>query len=84
MGGGWHKSTNASNDQNGTRRHGQNVCYALNFAVQYRVNRYLVIAPEISDWYYGWNPFRDLGDGNARQADYGSVWLAEISYQVRF
>jgi hypothetical protein len=84
LGGGWTKYTNASNDQPGTWRHGQNVSYAFNFAVRYRVNKHFVIAPEISYWYYGWNPFLDVGAGNAVFADMGNVWLAGISFQIRF
>ncbi len=84
LGGGWQKTTNASNDQVGTWRHGQNVRYGLNFAVRYHVNKHFVIAPEISYWYYGWNPHRDVGDGNAMFADFGSAWLAGISFQFRF
>ncbi len=85
LGGGWQKTTNASNDQVATWRHGQNVRYALNFAVRYRVNKHFVIAPEISYWYYGWFPFADVGGGrNSMFADLGSVWLAGISFQIRF
>jgi hypothetical protein len=84
LGGGWHKSSNSSNDQPGTWRHGQNVRYAFNFAVRYRVNKHFVIAPEISYWFYGWNPLFDVGAGNAVVADMGNVWLAGISFQIRF
>jgi hypothetical protein len=84
LGGGWQKTTNASNDQVGTWRHGQNVRYGFNFAVRYHVNKHFIIAPEISYWNYGWNPHRDVGDGNAMFADFGSAWLAGISFQVRF
>jgi hypothetical protein len=84
LGGGWHRSSNASNDQNGTWRHGQNVRYGFNFAVRYRVNKHFVIAPEISYWFYGWNPLFDVGAGNAMFADMGSAWLAGISFQIRF
>jgi len=84
LGGGWSKSTNSSNDQPGTWRHGQNVKYGLNFAVRYRVNKHFVIAPEISYWYYGWNPLLDVGAGGAVTADMGNVWLAGISFQIRF
>jgi hypothetical protein len=85
LGGGWTKYSNASNDQAGTWRHGQNVTYAFNFAVRYRVNKHFVIAPEISYWNYGWNPFNDVGPGAASMtADMGSVWLAGISFQIRF
>jgi hypothetical protein len=52
--------------------------------VRYRVNKHFVIAPEISYWFYGWNPFRDLGDVNAMRADYGSARLVGISFQIRF
>jgi len=85
LGGGWTKYSNSSNDQPGTWRHGQNVTYAFNFAVRYRVNKHFVIAPEISYWNYGWNPFNDVGGGAATMtADMGSVWLAGISFQIRF
>jgi hypothetical protein len=84
LGGGWHRSSNAGNDQPGTWRHGQNVRYGFNFAVRYRVNKHFVIAPELSYWFYGWNPTLDVGAGNAMFADLGSAWLAGISFQIRF
>jgi hypothetical protein len=84
LGGGWVKYTNASNDQNGTWRHGQNVSFGFNFAVRYTVNKHFVIAPEIQYWVYGWNPFFDTGAGNAMFADMGQSWLAGISFQIRF
>ncbi len=84
LGGGYQRSDNASNDQFGAFNHGQQVKYAFNFAVRYRVNRHFVIAPEISYWYYGWDPTWDVGGGNALFADLGSAWLAGISFQFRF
>jgi len=95
LGGGWHKSTNATEDVPGGWRHGQQVRWAFNFAVRYRVNKHFVIAPEISYWYYGWDPTQDVGGGampgripvparGSMFADLGSAWLAGISFQFRF
>jgi hypothetical protein len=84
LGGGWQRSDNATNDQFVTFRHGQQVKYAFNFAVRYRVNRHFVIAPEISYWFYGWDPTWDVGGGNAVFADLGTAWLLGISFQFRF
>ncbi|MBU0515222.1 MAG: hypothetical protein KJ621_10670, partial [Proteobacteria bacterium] len=95
LGGGWHKSTNATEDVPGGWRHGQQVRFAFNFAVRYRVNKHFVIAPEVSYWYYGWDPTQDVGGGampgriplparGSMFADFGSAWLAGISFQFRF
>jgi len=92
LGGGYQRSDNASNDQVLTWRHGQQVKYAFNFAVRYRVNKHFVIAPEISYWFYGWDPTLDVGGpvggGLNPQTtmwnDLGSAWLAGISFQYRF
>ncbi len=95
LGGGWHKSTNATEDVPGGWRHGQQVRYAFNFAVRYRVNKHFVIAPEVSYWFYGWDPTQDVGGGpgpggrvpvpnGSMFADLGSAWLVGISFQFRF
>jgi hypothetical protein len=96
LGGGWHKSTNATSDVPGGWRHGQNVRFAFNFAVRYHVNKHFVIAPEISYWNYGWDPTQDVGGGNgplikrvpvingSTTADLGSAWILGISFQIRF
>ncbi len=84
LSGGWQKNSNASNDQVGTWRHGQNVKYGFSFAVPYRVNKHLTIAPEIAYYYEGWSPWRDVGDGNAVNADLGSLWLAGILVTFKF
>jgi hypothetical protein len=84
LSGGWQKNSNSSNDQNGTWRHGQVVKYGFSFAVPYKVNKHLTIAPEIAYYYEGWSPWRDVGNGNAVFADLGSLWLAGIMIQFKF
>jgi hypothetical protein len=84
LSGGWQMNSNASNDQNGTWRHGQVVKYGFSFAVPYRINRHLTIAPEIAYFNEGWSPWRDVGNGNASYADLGSIWLAGILVTFKF
>jgi hypothetical protein len=87
---GWQMTQNESNDQNGTWRHGQNVHYAFVFAVPYRVNKHLTIAPEAGYYYMGWDPTQDVGGSTnpARPtstiADSGAVWIVGVQFQIRF
>jgi len=84
---GWQMFTNDSNDQNNTWRHGQNVRWAANVAMKYHVNKHFTIAPEISYWSFGQNPFVDHGTNAGAQvvnASYGNLWMAGISFQFRF
>ncbi len=85
LSGGWVKTTNASNDQPGTWRHGQNVRYAVVFAAPYRVNRHFSIGPEIGYYYFGWDPTLDVGPGpGSLTADLGSAWLAGVRMSISF
>lgn len=86
LSGGWEMSQNGSSDANGTWRHGQNVRYAVVFAVPYRVNRHFTIAPEIGYYFYGWDPTQDVGGPNnpGTTADLGSAWLMGIRFTVAF
>ncbi len=85
LSGGWQRSSNPSNDQNGTWRHGQNTRYAVVFAVPYQVNKHFTIAPEIGYYYFGWNPTLDVGPGpGSMTADLGSAWLAGVQFIISF
>jgi hypothetical protein len=85
LSGGWQKSTNASNDQVGTWRHGQNTRYAVVFAVPYKINKHFTIAPEVGYYFFGWDPTLDVGPGaGSMNADLGSAWLAGVQFVFSF
>ena len=85
LSGGFEKTVNGSSDAVGTWRHGQNTRYAFVFAVPYKVNRHFTIAPEIGYFYYGWNPFADVGPGQASMySDLGSVVMAGVVFKFFF
>jgi hypothetical protein len=85
LSGGWVKSTNASNDQAGTWRHGQNQRYAVVLAAPYKVNKHFTISPEVGYYYFGWDPTLDVGPGpSSMTADLGSAWLAGVRFIIDF
>ena len=90
LSGGWQKSSNGSSDAGGTWRHGQNTRMAFALAVPYEVNGHFTIAPEVSYYYYGWDPRQDVGgSGNpaaqtSTTADQGSMWLIGIQFVFSF
>jgi hypothetical protein len=85
LSGGWVKTTNDSNDQVGTWRHGQNVRYAVVAAAPYRVNKHFSIAPEIGYYSFGYDPTLDVGPGaGSLTADLGTAWLAGVRLVFSF
>ncbi|MBU1741810.1 MAG: hypothetical protein KKC37_09705 [Proteobacteria bacterium] len=85
LSGGWVKTTDAGNDQNGAWRHGQNTRYAVVFSAPYKVNQHFCISPEIGYYYFGWNPTLDVGPGpGSMTADLGSAWLAGLRFVITF
>ena len=90
LSGGWIMASNGTSDMAGGWRHGQNVRYGFSFAVPYKVNRHFTIAPELSFYNFGWNPFQDVGGSanpaapTSTTADLGSVWLLGIQFLFKF